>query len=109
MPVLQIVGVVRVCLIFFFCWVAGWGQPADLVLRNGRLVTVERNMPEVRALAARAGKIVALGGDEQVQSWIGPSTRVIDLGGRLAIPGFIEGHGHFMALGASKTILNHRV
>ena len=71
-------------------------------------MTVEPNAPEVQALAARGGKIVALGANEQVQSWIGPSTRVIDLAGRLAIPGFIEGHGHFMALGASKTMLNLR-
>jgi len=108
MRVLLIVVVARCCFFFFFCLASVWGQPADLVLRNGRLVTVERNTPEVQALAARGGKIVALGANEQMQSWIGPSTRVIDLGGRLAIPGFIEGHGHFMALGASKMVLNLR-
>jgi predicted amidohydrolase YtcJ len=106
--VLLIVVVARYCFLFFFCLAAVRGQSADLVLRNGRLVTLERNTPEVQSLAARGGKIVALGGNEQVQSWIGPSTRVIDLGGRLAIPGFIEGHGHFMALGASKMLLNLR-
>jgi predicted amidohydrolase YtcJ len=100
--------VARYCYLFFICSAAVWGQPADLVLRNGRLVTVERDTPEVQALAARGGKIVALGANEQVQSWIGSATRVIDLGGRLAIPGFIEGHGHFMALGDSKTVLNLR-
>ena len=41
-------------------------------------------------------------------AFIGPSTRVIDLKGRLAIPGFIEGHGHFTALGASKMMLDLR-
>ena len=107
---LLIVVVARYCFLFFFSLAAVWGQgqPADLVLRNGRLVTVEQNTPEVQALAARGGKIVALGANDQVQSWMGPSTRVIDLGGRLAIPGFIEGHGHFMALGDSKTVLNLR-
>ena len=83
-------------------------QPADLVLRNGKIVTMEAGSPQVQALAARAGKVVALGTDEQVQSLIGPSTKVIDLGGRLAIPGFIEGHGHFMGLGSSKMVLNLR-
>src|SRR5580658_6199623 len=70
-------------------------QPADLVLRNGKIVTVEASVPEVQALAARGGKIVAVGTNEQMLAYVGSATKVIDLGGRLAIPGFIEGHGHF--------------
>ena len=83
-------------------------QPADLVLRYGKIVTMESSTPEVEALAARGGKIVALGTNQQVQSFIGPDTKIVNLRGRLAIPGFIEGHGHFMALGASKMSLNLR-
>jgi predicted amidohydrolase YtcJ len=83
-------------------------QSADLVLRNGRLVTLEQSMPEAQALAARSGKIVAIGTDQMMAAFIGPSTRVIDLKGRLAIPGFIEGHGHFTELGASKMMLDLR-
>ncbi len=83
-------------------------QPADLVLRNGKVITMEASAPQAQALAARGGKIVAVGTSQQMQSYIGPSTKVIDLGGRLAIPGFIEGHGHFMGLGSSKMILNLR-
>jgi len=83
-------------------------QPADLVLRNGRLVTLEATDPEAQALAARDGRIVAVGSNAAMAAWIGPRTRVIDLHGRLAIPGFIEGHGHFMALGESKLELNLR-
>ena len=82
-------------------------QPADMVLRNGKIVTLE-NSGTVEALAARSGKIVAVGSNRDVAALIGPSTRVIDLSGRLAIPGLIEGHGHFMALGASKIQLNLR-
>src|SRR5580700_1686431 len=74
-------------------------QSADLVLRNGRLVTLERSGGDAQALAARGGKIVAIGTNQMVAAFTGPSTRVIDLRGRLAIPGFIEGHGHFTALG----------
>jgi predicted amidohydrolase YtcJ len=84
------------------------GQPADLVLRNAKLITLESNAPQSQALAARGGKITAIGTNRQMQSFIGPSTNVIDLGGRLAIPGFIEGHGHFMGLGSSKMVLNLR-
>ncbi len=83
-------------------------QSADLVLRNGRVVTLEQTAPKAQALAARGGKIVAIGTSEAMAKFIGPSTRVIDLNGRLAIPGFIEGHGHFTALGASKTMLDLR-
>ena len=83
-------------------------QSADLVLRNGRVVTLEQAAPEAQALAARGGKIVAIGTSEAMAKFIGPSTRVVDLRGRLAIPGFIEGHGHFTALGASKMMLDLR-
>jgi len=90
-----------------------WGgvlgaQPADLVLRNAKLITMESADPQAQALAARGGKIVAIGTNQQMQSYIGGSTKVIDLGGRLAIPGLIEGHGHFMGLGSSKMVLNLR-
>jgi predicted amidohydrolase YtcJ len=74
---------------------------ADLVLRHGRIVTMERGLPEVQALAARGDTILALGSDAEIAPWVGPRTRVIDLGGRLVTPGFIDSHGHFMGLGAS--------
>jgi predicted amidohydrolase YtcJ len=81
-------------------------QSADLVLRNGKIVTLEARFPVVQALAARGDRIVAAGSNQQLARWIGPKTRVIDLQGRLAIPGFIESHGHFVALGQSKMMLN---
>ncbi|HEV8043381.1 MAG TPA: amidohydrolase family protein [Bryobacteraceae bacterium] len=83
-------------------------QPADLVLRYGKIVTLESSAPEVEALAARGSKIVAIGTNQQIRSYIGPSTKIVNLRGRLAIPGFVEGHGHFMGLGASKMSLNLR-
>ena len=85
-----------------------FAQPADLVLRNGKLVTLEKSAPEEQGLAARGGKIVAVGSNKTVDGLIGRMTRVIDLQGRLAIPGLIEGHGHFTALGASKMTLDLR-
>ena len=87
---------------------AASAQPADLVLRSGKIVTMESGAPQAQALAARYGKIVAVGTNQQVQSYIGPSTKVVDLAGRLAVPGLIEGHGHFMGLGSSKMVLNLR-
>ncbi len=81
---------------------------ADLVLTHGKIVTVDEAGTEATALAARDGRIVALGDEEAVQEWIGEGTEVIDLAGRLAIPGFIEGHGHFMGLGDAKIQLDLR-
>jgi predicted amidohydrolase YtcJ len=76
-------------------------EPADLVLRGGKVVTVDDANPEAQALAARDGRIVAVGSDADVDRYVGDDTEVVDLGGRLAIPGFIEGHGHYTGVGRS--------
>jgi predicted amidohydrolase YtcJ len=81
---------------------------ADLVLRNGKIVTLDAAHPQVEAIAITSGKIVAVGSNAQITRQITPATKVIDLNGHLAIPGFIEGHGHFMGLGESKMMLNLR-
>ena len=83
-------------------------QPADLVLRNGKIVTMNPAAPTAQALAVRAGKITALGADRAADQWIGPNTKVIDLHGMLAIPGFIEGHGHFTGVGEFRMGLDLR-
>ena len=79
---------------------------AELVLRGGKIVTLDDRQPTASALAVGHGRIVALGEDDDVSKFIGAETRVIDLDGRLAIPGFIEGHGHFVGLGRSKMVLD---
>lgn len=83
-------------------------QPATLVIKNAKIVTMDAGKPEAHALAARGEVIVAVGSDADVARYIGPSTKVLDLGGRLAIPGFIEGHGHFTGLGRFRMELNLR-
>jgi hypothetical protein len=80
--------------------------PADLVLRGGIIVTVDDDRPSAQALAARGERIVAIGSDAEIKSLIGPGTRVIELAGRLAIPGFIEGHGHLLSLGEARMSLD---
>jgi hypothetical protein len=74
---------------------------ADLVLLHGKILTMDPERPEVGALAASGDRIVAVGTDDEVKDQIGAHTRVIDLGGRLAVPGLIDGHGHYMSLGES--------
>ena len=90
------------------CASAAFAQPADLVLRNGKIVTVNSAQPVVQALAARGDRITALGSNADAAKWIGPQTRVIDLHGELAIPGFIEGHGHFTGVGEYRLGLDLR-
>ena len=80
--------------------------PADLVLTNGRIVTVDDARPEVQALAVSGDRIEALGSADDIKRLIGPSTQVIDLQGQLAIPGFIESHGHFTGVGGMQLELN---
>lgn len=94
-------------------FVAGLGcvtadGPADLVLHHGVIVTMDAARPEAEALAIVGEKIVAVGSDDEIAARIGPATTVIDLDGKLAVPGLIEGHGHFMGLGRAKMILDLR-
>jgi len=74
---------------------------ADLVLRNGRIITMDNRWPQVSALAVKGDRILAIGSDRDMLCYTGMETQVIDLKGMLTIPGFIEGHGHFYSLGAS--------
>ena len=78
----------------------------DLVLRGGIVATVDADDSMAEAVAIDDGWIVAVGSNEDVDALIGAGTEVIELDGRLAAPGFIEGHGHYMSLGNSKTILD---
>lgn len=81
-------------------------QPADLVLTNGKIVTMDPKRPQAAAIAISGYTIRAVGSRQEIQRYVGPDTRVIDLQGQLAIPGFIEGHGHFMGLGQAKMQLD---
>jgi predicted amidohydrolase YtcJ len=83
-------------------------QPADFVLRNGKIVTMNAAQPVVQALATRGDRISALGSNADAAKWIGPRTQVIDLHSQLAIPGFIEGHGHFTGVGEYRLGLDLR-
>jgi predicted amidohydrolase YtcJ len=72
---------------------------ADLVLRGGKIVTVDPARPEARALAVAGGLIVAVGDEQEIQPFVGPATRVIEMNGALAVPGFIDAHAHFTGVG----------
>ena len=86
--------------------VAVHAEIADLVLRGGKVVTMDAALPLAQAVAISGERIVAVGSDEQIGPRIGPTTQVIELAGRLVVPGFIEGHGHFLSLGEQKLKLD---
>ena len=81
-------------------------KKADLVLMNGKIVTVDDAIPEVQALAVSGDRILAVGSNEEIKPYVTQKTEVIDLEGKLAIPGFIDGHGHFTSLARSKMVMN---
>jgi len=95
---------VSIICLFFSC--AQKKEPADLVLMNGKIVTVDDKKPEAQALAVKGNVILAVGNDKEIKGYITDTTEVIDLEGKLAIPGFTDAHGHFTGLGRSLMRLN---
>ncbi|HEY7667936.1 MAG TPA: amidohydrolase [Actinomycetota bacterium] len=72
---------------------------ADLVFVGGPVYTVDAARSWARAVAVKDGRIVAVGSDEDVRPSVGPHTEVIDLAGRLLLPGFQDSHAHPVASG----------
>lgn len=70
-------------------------KSADLVFINGKIWTVDDRHPVAEAVAIADGKFVEVGSNSKIQALVGPKTRVVDLQGRLALPGFIDNHTHF--------------
>lgn len=69
-------------------------QAADLVLHGGAVVTMDAARRRVSAVAVRAGRIIAVGTDADARGWAGPGTEVVDLRGRMLLPGFVDAHVH---------------
>src|SRR5437773_11125760 len=91
LPAMPVASLLLVCLV-----TAQTPQPAaDLVLTNGKIITVDARDSIAQALAVSGGKIVAVGTNDQIRPRIGPRTQTIDLRGRTATPGLIDSHVHF--------------
>jgi len=84
------------------------GTPAapDLILVNGNFFTADSLNPQATAVAILGDRIMAVGNDADLKKLAGKETQIIDLQGNFAMPGFIEGHGHFNGLGQSLLNLN---
>jgi len=70
---------------------------ADLIVVNANIHTLDPERLRARALAVSAGRIIAVGGDEDVRALAGDQTQTVDAGGRLLLPGFNDAHVHFIA------------
>lgn len=71
----------------------------DLVLHGGQIYTLDAEGTIATALAAKDGRIVAIGDDGQVQALSSPSTQQLDLKGQAAIPGIFDSHNHLLEVG----------
>lgn len=78
---------------------------ADIVLKNGVVVTVDRDNSICQAVAVKGNKIVYVGDDTGADEWIGKGTRVIDLKGRALLPGFIDAHMHLGMRGQNAAVI----
>jgi len=85
---------------------AGAYEPAEIIYTGGDIITVNDAMPQVEALAVKNGKILAVGSKAEVLKTKGSATRMVDLGGRTLLPGFLDAHGHLSMVGLQAASAN---
>src|SRR3954447_562386 len=78
----------------------------DLVLINGKVLTLDERSTVTEAIAVREGKILATGSSASIKSLAGARTRVLDVSGKTVIPGLIDTHAHFKAAGLADYVVN---
>lgn len=81
-------------------------MPADLLIIGGKIYTVNEAQPVVEAVVVLADTIAFAGTEKEAREWVGEETKIIDLQGKTMVPGFIEGHGHFMGVGINELDLD---
>src|SRR5882672_2999749 len=97
---------------FYFSFVVGLfacskqNPQADLIIRGGKIYTVEESNPIVEAVAVKGDKIIFVGTETEIEKFKNEKTQVVDLKGKTMTPGFIEGHGHLFSLGFSELTVN---
>src|SRR5262245_39486668 len=98
----------RTAIIFFllFACAAIAADHADLVLRHGRIYTMDASRSWSESIAVRAGRIVYVGEDSGVQAWVGKDTQTFELDGRFVMPSFVDAHVHPVWSGVALNQLN---
>lgn len=98
---MRVVLFLSILLVLHFSLFTADAKPADLILKNGEVYTMEPDHPWASAVVITGNKIAAVpDSSDQIKPYIGPKTRVIDLEGKFVLPGFIDGHVHFNNAGA---------
>jgi predicted amidohydrolase YtcJ len=103
--------IIIACLIFLSggCGKSYKGPPADLVVKNAKIVTIDKNNPRAEAIAVKDEFIIAVTSDKKIDQYIKEgTTTVIDAGGRLLVPGFNDAHIHFTSGGEAMMNLDFR-
>ena len=91
------------------CTKAYKGEPADLVIKNAKIVTIDKDNPRAEAVAVKGEFIIAVTSNSKINQYIGEGiTKVIDAKGRLLVPGFNDAHIHFTSGGRSMMDLDFR-
>ncbi|HEX2718560.1 MAG TPA: amidohydrolase [Gemmatimonadaceae bacterium] len=81
-------------------------RPADLVVVNANIYTVDDGRPRAEAMAVRDGRIAFVGSERGARALAGPRTRIVDAARRTVIPGMTDAHAHFLGLGAALRIVD---
>ncbi|HPK08693.1 MAG TPA: amidohydrolase [Saprospiraceae bacterium] len=81
-------------------------QTASLIIKNAHVYTLDSLQPFASSIAIDENKIIYVGDDDNIEEFVNHNTEIIDAEGRFVMPGLIEGHGHFSALGNSLVNLN---
>ena len=72
---------------------------AETVIKNANIMTMDTNCPRAQAVAMTHGRFAGVGSNEDMEGLIGPETKIIDVGGKTVLPGFIDGHIHVLSSG----------
>ncbi|MBI4472255.1 MAG: amidohydrolase [Acidobacteria bacterium] len=99
----------RVCFLFSVLLLSSCSSrvpPAEVVFRNGVVYTANDQQPKAEAIAVTGGKIVFVGSNADVAPYVGSDTKVVDLGGHTAVPGFVDSHYHLSGVGNRERTLN---
>ena len=75
------------------------GLKAEIVIKNANVITIDPSMPRAGAIAVSDGKIIGVGSNQDIEGLTGPGTKVLDVGDRTVLPGFIDAHTHVMSSG----------
>ena len=72
---------------------------AETIIKNANIMTMDTNRPRAQAVAMTHGRFAGVGSNEDMEGLIGPETKIIDVGGKTVLPGFIDGHIHVLSSG----------